>query len=171
MRTFIDRTPSSLLAAFLFAILLAFSALAAKAQDGHFLMITGHLICPPGLDKEASAYMEAGDGERMAIRLKRNGRFRLIVPISDRYLLHFQMPGCVSKEVVIDATHVADVRRAGEHRTTFDVVLHADDPERSARYLRPVGSIVLRSMAGAPRITYDYQLAPVSSFTAWSEED
>ncbi len=135
-----------------------------QAQDR--LVVKGSFISQV---KDAEAHVHAvliaSDGTEMPIDLSRSGKYKVNAPAADTYVLRFAQPGCVTKEVFVDGRN-ANTKKYGERKIKFDMVLHADHPEMTMRYTNPVAEIAFDEGTGEIKILEQYQLVPVSSFTA-----
>ncbi len=146
------------------AALVLLSAGSIQAQDR--LVIKGSFSSQV---RDAEAHVNvvliASDGTQMPVDLSRNGKYKVNAPAADTYILRFAQPGCVTKEVLVNGNH-ANKKEFGERTIKFDMALHADHPEMTMRYTGPVAEITFEEGTGEMKVLEQYQLVPMSSFTA-----
>ncbi|MFZ1333387.1 MAG: hypothetical protein WAR83_14430 [Flavobacteriales bacterium] len=135
-----------------------------QAQDR--LVIKGSFISQiQDTDARVNAVLIASDGTQMPIDLSRAGKYMVNAPAADTYVLRFEQPGCVAKEVLIDGRN-ANTKKFGERTIKFDMVLHADHPDVNMYYTGPVAEIAFEEGTGEMKVLEQYQLVRVNSFTA-----
>lgn len=84
-----------------------------------------------------------------------NGQFFYRVPRNARYILRFEEPASVTKEMVVDASDLPRVERMhAVRRIEFDVLMETGDPAQQWRYSEPVGFTSLKR-GSTMRVFYD----------------
>jgi hypothetical protein len=155
--------------AILFAGLLSMGAFLLPLdhmQAQHRLTLKGLLIVPVGTEAPSSAELVASNGERMDIALGRDGGFRVSVPDDDTYTLRFITPGCVTKELVVDARNATTGLGRKDRVVRFEMALHADDALMAERYNGAVGRMTFDRTDGRMTIQHRYELVRLSQLLA-----
>lgn len=90
-------------------------------------------------------------------------RFHFRVDHNEPFVVSFAQPGSITKDVVVDTSHLPPLRRdARVKHLRFDVVMEPGDPGHRSRYARPVGYVRFRPQAGSVEVIYDHEPEAVS---------
>lgn len=136
---------------------LIMAALSAHAQTP--LRITGTIDWPEHNLSVVSTALVSAFGDTVATKRSRSDRFHFTAQGGQVYLVSFAQPGCLTKEVIVDATHLPPLREGQTTRhLRFEVIMDEGDPAVHLRYIRPVGSINYHKQHGYVEVTHDYAL-------------
>ena len=144
--------------------ILAMVALHSRSFGQHNVVLKGRVITPSHLQEPVVVTLEAlSDGETMPVDIRRNGRFHIVAPATDGYLVHFTQRGTITKTIRVDGQH-ANRRNALKDRLVgFDVVLAASDHAERMSYAVPVGHIGFEARTGRMTVEHKYHLTEQTS--------
>lgn len=133
-------------------LFIANTALGVAATAQRPVLIKGRVLVPDHLIAPVHLTMEVGDTSCVPVKLKGGGRFHIDATDTQRYLMHFEQEGAISKIVQVD-TRNAD-HKIGKRRTdiAFVVILDPVDSVANLRYAGPVGSITFHHSNGRMQV-------------------
>jgi hypothetical protein len=135
-------------------------AKAPASADQESVVLTGWQHVEDHSFSGATVAVKVNGAIRDAV-VSETGRFTVTLPAGTKALLRFEMPGHLTKEVVVD-THFATLGDPGQRvrRVRFAVVLELERHMAGFRYLGPVGSIGFDQGGGCLAIARDRKLVP-----------
>jgi len=150
-------------AAMLVACIALCSTAMAKAPasaDQESVVLTGWQHVEDHSFSGATVAVKVNGAIRDAV-VSETGRFTVTLPAGTKALLRFEMPGHLTKEVVVD-THFATLGEPGQRvrRVRFAVVMELERHMAGFRYQGPVGSIGFDQGGGCLAIARDRKLVP-----------
>jgi hypothetical protein len=154
MKYSIGKSAPSALAYMLVLLLGIISWGVAKAQ-GH-VIIKGELSSPEEVISEQEVTLLDQNGEETPVKLRANGHFKLRLPADGMHVLRFSKPGCVTKEVRIDARSACKKDPQKDRSVEFEVVLHETDGQEAEQYAGAVGEIRFHKSNGRMKVQRDY---------------
>lgn len=131
----------------------------ASGDDG-MVEIRGRILTDQ-VDPNGLLLVVEVDGEAcLPFTLRGDGRFALRLPVGSKALLHFELDGCLTKEILVDTKNALATERAAERNNTvrFDVLMTPPPPERNVAYGGPVGNIRFVNGTGLMHVHYDRDL-------------
>lgn len=135
-------------------------AKAPASADQEAVVLTGWLHVEDHSFSGATVAVKVNGAIRDAV-VSETGRFTVTLPAGTDALLRFEMPGHLTKEVVVD-THFATLGEPGQRvrRVRFAVVMELERHMAGFRYQGPVGSIGFDQGGGCLAIARDRKLVP-----------
>ena len=145
---------SLLLAPLLFAIA-ALAVMPVKAQEDR-VVIKGKAIVPSHLRSPLHLTLVVGDSVCVWVKTKGRGRFEIESNEDQRYQLHFEQTGSVTKVVQVDTRFAERKIGANKRSIEFDVMMEPVNPNYKFRYTGPVGRIAFHRSNGRQQVAKDY---------------
>lgn len=138
--------------------LATFAGAPPAAQQGRMVTLTGWLHTQDYSNRDAVLLMEL-NGDALQVPVSEAGRFMLAIPMNSKAVLHFEKPGHLAKEVVVDTRH-ARVRVNGRklRRVRFAVILELERHMAGLAYNGPVGTIGFDPDGGCPSVSHHREM-------------
>lgn len=108
--------------------------------------ITGQLFVIDDRMDDVELLIDVENGQCQSARIKKNGRFDVLLPAGAKARMIFQKPEHIAKEVVVDASDLDRkmFTRGEDRRVDFDVILIPEEHYPGFMHDGPVGSITFR---------------------------
>jgi hypothetical protein len=151
--------PAALLALFITLCSTAMAKAPVVAAE-EAVELTGWLHVEDHSFSGATVAVKVNGAIREAI-VSETGRFTVTLPAGTEAVLRFEMPGHLTKEVVVD-THFAQDGVPGQRvrRVRFAVILELERHMAGFRYQGPVGSIGFDQGGGCMAVARERKLVP-----------
>src|SRR5690606_37951843 len=96
-----------------------------RRSAARYVWVKGRLLVIDDSMNDVEMIVEVQEGQCRSARLKKNGRFDVVLPAGSRARLIFQKPGHIIKEVLVDATGLSrdPIIRGEDRKVDFDVIL------------------------------------------------
>jgi hypothetical protein len=131
----------------------------ARKISGADVWLSGQLLVPDDEMDDVELFVEVENGNCHYARIRKNGRFDLLIPGGAVARLIYRKPDHISKEIVIDLSDL-DGPSIGdkERKVEFDVVLLHSKEFPDAAYDGPVGSIDMMRDPRLIKVTHHKRL-------------
>lgn len=136
-------------------LLTAFFSLSLLAAGQRSLVIRGQVHAAGDNARPCNVMLLTACGDTLVREDLSDGQFSYRVPRNARYILRFEEPSSVTKEMVVDASELPRVQRMhAVRRIEFDVTMEHGDPAQQWRYSEPLGFTSLKR-GSTMRVFYD----------------
>ena len=122
--------------------------------------LTGQLIVKDDAMDDVELLIAVENGECREARIRKSGRFDIVLAAGSKARLTFQKPDHIAKEILVDATNVNKdlIGRGEDRKVKFDVILVPDDAYPGLVHDGPVGSITFRRGSSALKVDHHERL-------------